>query len=325
MRRKQNKESFAYYAKILFVISVAFLGYGTFLQFFHNSKLNNYNEVIIPANDGTVSVTPYDGIVSIDVDDNSQTDNRMKDDDSSSIIDIPSIDDANAILKNELQSIYHINILYGDETIGYAVMSEGSKIGTLPIVDSFIINKQLLALKNVLELYPAGIFQEISDGGIPLTIILIQQYDDKRITGITDSSNNYARISIASIYPFEESFFHESYHYIERYLLKKGAKFTSWESFNPAYFKWGVIYNNLAYSTTFSADAYFVNTYAQTSAAEDRASTFEYMMASSKASCLNTGTVVWSKADYMSRMIRYVLKSVQILNHRQVKWEQYLY
>ncbi len=323
MRRKQNKMLFAYYAKILFVISIAFLGYGCFLQFFGNSKfVNSVNNVGPKSEEGIVSVTPADGIIPSDV---SASENRIYDDSQSSIIEIPSIDEANSLLKNEIQSLYGVRVQYGSDTKGYTVMSEGSLIGVVPLTDSYLINNQLIALKNVLDLYPNGIFQEIRDGGIPLTVILIKQYSDKRITGITDSNYSFAKISIAAIYPFDESFYHESYHYIERYLFKKGANFNSWDALNPADFHWGSVYKNLAYSNTFSESSPFVNTYAQTSAAEDRASTFEYMMASSKASCLNSGSVVWSKADYMSRMIRYVLKSVQGLSHSKVRWEQYLY
>ena len=325
MRRKQNQVLFAYYAKILFVISIAFLSYGCFLQFFGNTKFSNH-EVIQKPDEGIVSVTPAGDSVVPSENDNSPSspENRMQDG-STVIIDTPSIEEANDILRNEIQSMFGVTVLYGEETKGYTVMSDGNLIGIVPIMDPYVVNNQLLSLKNVLNMYPVGIFKEIRDGGIPLTVILISQYSDRRVTGITDSSYSYAKISIAAIYSFEESFYHESYHYIERYLFKKGANFNSWDTFNPSDFRWGTIHNDLAYNTTFSESAPFVNTYAQTSAPEDRASTFEYMMASSKASCLNSGTIVWSKADYMSRMIRYVLKTVQDLSHSKVKWEQYLY
>ena len=178
-------------------------------------------------------------------------------------------------------------------------------------------------LNRTLGLYPNGMFKEIKNGGIPLTIMLIGSYSDNSITGVTDSSYTYATISISSMYAFDESFYHESYHYIERYMFKNGANFNSWDSLNPSNFTWNTIDGSLSYSSTFSESAPFVNNYAQTSAAEDRASTFEYMMANSKASCLNNGTTVWKKANYMSQMIRQVLKSVR--DSSNVRWEQYLY
>ena len=106
-------------------------------------------------------------------------------------------------------------------------------------------------------------------------------------------------------------------------MFKKGANFNSWDTLNPSGFNWNTIDGSLSYSNTFSENAPFVNNYAQTAAAEDRASTFEYMMANSKASCLNRGTTVWKKANYMSQMMRQVLTTVR--NNSNVRWEQYLY
>ena len=169
----------------------------------------------------------------------------------------------------------------------------------------------MIGLKNTLNKYPKGLFKEIINGGIPLTIILIKSYSDSNITGITDSSYSYANISIATMYPFDESFYHESYHYIERYLFKNGANYNSWDSLLPLNFNWGTIDGSLSYSNTFSSDAFFVNNYAQTSASEDRASTFEYMMADTKASCLNVGNTIWKKAVYMSRTIDSVFDCVK--------------
>ena len=142
------------------------------------------------------------------------------------------------------------------------------------------------------------------------------------MTGVTDSSYENAVISIAAIYPFAESFYHESYHYIERYMFKVGARFSSWGALNPEGFSYGSIYNKYSYVNTFLDTAPFVNNYSQTSDAEDRASTFEYMMASSKASCLNNGTTVWQKATYISRTIEASLDSVRpdTLEY----WERYL-
>ena len=74
---------------------------------------------------------------------------------------------------------------------------------------------------------------------------------------------------------------------LEKYMFKKKANFNSWDSLNPTDFEYNTIDGSLSYSNTFVESAPFVNNYAQTSAAEDRASTFEYMMANTKASCLN--------------------------------------
>ena len=60
---------------------------------------------------------------------------------------------------------------------------------------------------------------------------------------------------------------------------------------------------NNAIKSSFFIVVFFVNDYAQTSAEEDRASTFEYMMQGSKPACLNANMPVWNKARAMSNAI----------------------
>ena len=73
---------------------------------------------------------------------------------------------------------------------------------------------------------------------------------------------------------------------------------------------YGTIINNFSYDNTFAESSYFVNNYAQSAEAEDRASTFEYMMADSKASCLNHGKTVWRKANLIKNTLEAVFSTV---------------
>ncbi len=231
---------------------------------------------------------------------------------------IPTLDETNNNLRNSIQNTYGITVKYGSETNGYTVAG----ISTTPITNSTTVNAALTRLNQALSLYPSGMFSEIRNGGIPLTIMLINNYSENSVTGVTDSSYSYAVISIAVAYSFEDSFYHESYHYIERYMFKKGASFTTWNSLNPQGFSYGNINNNLSYASTYSPDAPFVNAYAMTSAEEDRASTFEYMMAGSKASCLNYGTTVWKKSTVIKNMIETVYNTAS--PNTTEYWERYL-
>ena len=219
----------------------------------------------------------------------------------------PTLEETNNTFRNSIQSTYDVTIKYGAETSGYTV----GGIATTPLTDPNAINNALNSLNNTLSKYPQGFFAEIKRGGIPLTVILIYSYANASITGVTDSNFSFANISIAVSHPFEESFFHESYHYIERYIFKKGGNFSAWDSLNPEGFVYNqTISNSNSYANTFSNTAPFVNTYAQTQATEDRASTFEYMMASSKAGCLNVNMPVWKKASMISGMIDAVFTTV---------------
>lgn len=327
MHRSRKKKLVAY-AKILIVLSIALLIYGVVLDYGtpHSKVIDPIRDVKpIKEKENTVSITPSDGNEVVTDTDNTTIKEQNNNNNNNNVVEpkASSISDSNDKLRNEIQKKYNIKIKYGKETEGYSVKNGSSIINTTPITDDNVINKELNDLNVTLSYYPSGMFEEINTGGIPLTIILINNYSDNSITGVTDSSYEFANISIAAIYPFAESFYHESYHYIERYMFKNGANFNSWDSLNPSGFSWNTIDGSLSYSNTFSQDAAFVNNYAQSSAAEDRASTFEYMMANSKASCLNNGTTVWKKANYMAQMIRQVLSSVR--NSSNVRWEKHLY
>lgn len=297
-------------AKVLMIISITLLVYGIILNIstifglVESPQRGKIKDETTPKS--TVSITPSNGneVVS----DNSSTIDVGSDLNSNSQVTTNdnAIDKENLKLRNEIEKEFSIKVKYGKETEGYSV----GGVTTVAINDSNLANKALNDLYNTLSLYPKGMFKEMKDGGIPLTIILVNRYSENGITGVTDSSYEYANISIAAVYDFAESFYHESYHYIERYMFKKKANFNSWDSLNPKDFVWNTIDGSLSYSNTFKEDAYFVNNYAQTSAEEDRASTFEYMMANTKASCLNRNNNIWYKATYMALTIESVFDTV---------------
>ncbi len=297
-------------AKVLMVISITLLVYGIVLGITTNHTLiDPVKDVeVVNPEDSTISITPSNGNEVVNDNGNNipntnrGTNNRI---DDSSKKDT-SIDKKNESLRKAIEKEFSISIKYGKETDGYMV----GGVSTVSITDSNLINERLNDLYDTLSLYPEGLFKEIKDGGIPLTIYLINNYSEYGITGITDSSYEYANISIAAIYDFPESFYHESYHYLERYMFKKKANFNSWDSLNPTDFEYNTIDGSLSYSNTFVESAPFVNNYAQTSAAEDRASTFEYMMANTKASCLNKENTVWYKATYIAMTMESVFNCI---------------
>lgn len=324
---KNNKNRLNYYAKILIFFSVILMLYGAFLDYNYNKKSLNpvYDIIKIKEEKNTVSISTADGgevvpgnkIVNVvdkdtkkNKDNNKHTNgnkvNSEENNEENNEENISTIDKINETLCKELEDLYEIDIKYGKETLGYEV----GGFTTTPINDSNNINSALIRLKNIFKLYPNDFFKEIKNGGIPLTVILINNYSDNSITGVTDSSFDYADISIALEHSIEDSFYHESYHYIERYIFKKGANFNSWNSLNPIGYNYGIINKDYSYDNTFMENVPFVNNYAQTSDAEDRASTFEYMMAESKASCLNSGNIVWKKANLIKNTIEVVFKSV---------------
>ena len=230
----------------------------------------------------------------------------------------PTLEQTNNTLRNNIQNTYGITIKYGMETAGYTV----GGLSTNTINSASVVNTTLNKLNSALSLYPNGFFREIKNGGIPLTLYLVDSYSEYGVTGVTDSNYSFANVSVAVAYPFEETFYHESYHYIERYIFKRGISFQSWEGYNPSGFRYGSLMRDQSFARTGSPNAYFVNDYAQTSAEEDRASTFEYMMRGSKSACFNRNMPVWNKAVAMSNAIDAALNCVNASTTEY--WERHL-
>ena len=229
------------------------------------------------------------------------------------------IDTTNNDLRSSIQNRYGITIRYGAETNGYTV----GGLSSIMLSDANRINEVLNSLNYNLSLYPSGFFQETKQGDYSLTIYLLKRYSQENVTGITDSTTKNVVISLATDYSFVESLHHELYHYIEKYMFYRGANYTTWNSLNPVGFNYGKTNTAISYVNTKDPYASFVNIYAQTDEYEDRASTFEYMMSPSEASCLVTGTTIWKKAKYMCEQIDAVFQSVSPSVTEY--WERYIY
>lgn len=222
--------------------------------------------------------------------------------------------------RKQIEETYGIKVLYGSETNGYVV----GNLGTTSISDTNVMKSSLEQLNTALSMYPSGFFREFSKQNMTLNVYLIKNYSAENVTGVTDFAPRRTIISIATDFPFSESFHHEMLHYIEHYIESSGGKFTSWNSFNPIDFTYGVENSSYSYSKTGTPGSYFVNNYAQTSANEDRASTFEYMTASVKYSCYDSNDYpIWKKSNYLSTMIETYFNTVSssVVDY----WERYIY
>lgn len=222
--------------------------------------------------------------------------------------------------RKQIEETYGIKVLYGSETNGYVV----GNLGTTSISDTNVMKSSLEQLNTALSMYPSGFFREFSKQNMTLNVYLIKNYSAENVTGVTDFAPRRTIISIATDFPFSESFHHEMLHYIEHYIESSGGKFAAWNSFNPIDFTYGVENSSYSYSKTGTPGSYFVNNYAQTNAIEDRASTFEYMTASVKYSCYDSNDYpIWKKSNYLSTMIETYFNTVSssVVDY----WERYIY
>ena len=229
-----------------------------------------------------------------------------------------TIEQENDRKRSSLETKYDVAIRYGEETRDYNV----GGIGTTVIDSSQKIEESLEELEEALKLYPEGFFREFSKKGLYLTVYLVDRFSTENVTGVTDPRTNNVTISIATAYPFADSFHHEVFHYMERYIKLNGGTFSSWEVFNPSGFVYGQENLEYSFANTLSIDSYFVNSYAETAADEDRASTFEYMMANRKAAFFEEEKPIMNKAKYMADVIDLFFTTV---NSTTIEyWERYL-
>lgn len=286
-----------------------------------NVIVSTNNSTNIIKNNNSNTNNPSDNLVS----DNK---NEIKESNDKIISTIPennvppaelSIDAKIELLQKDIKNRYNLDVFFGKEIMNYTV--GGYNIEIENNLDK--IYNSLGELNNCLSLYPSSFFKEINDGGLPLTIYLIKKYSLKDVTGITEKNGRGVIISVALDFPFSDSFHHEVYHYIEYYINSKGGYYTNWNNYNPSGFSYGSYDNSFTFDSTFSEDAFFVNSYAQSYEYEDRASTFEYMMTNNKISALNYGNNIWLKAKVMCEMIDYYLDTVS--SNVTEYWERFIY
>lgn len=252
--------------------------------------------------------------------DNSNNTNEDVNHDINPSISNDDVIDGNDILRRSIEDTYGIKVKYGNEVSNY----QAGSMNVTPILDKDIIKSGLEQLRETLKLYPQDFFREFLNENLSLEVFLIKNYSKDNVTGVTDLFGNRVIVSIAMDYPFFESFNHEIYHYIEHFIVRKQGEFSAWNMYNPNDFSYGTVNSNYSYTKTQKADSVFVNNYAQTNPYEDRASTFEYMMASSKIPCFNSSDYpIWKKSSYMALMIDTYFDTVSpsVIDY----WERFIY
>ena len=318
-----NTKAKLFLGKLLIIFSVFLIILGVAFTFSKDENLLHpiYDVTLLSSSDNeTISITTLasdEEVISADTSTKVEQDTNPSDNVQSMVK--PTTDEVSILLREQIEKTYGVKVKYANETKGYNV----GGMSTVSISDPIISQNALITLNMALALYPKGFFQEIKSKGYPLTFYLIKRYSTDNVTGVTDSSNKNVVISVATDYDFVDTLHHEVYHYIEKYMLKSGGTFTSWNSLNPPGFKYGVINSAYSYSRDFSQDAFFVNSYAMTDQYEDRASTFEYMMKTNKASCLNYGKTIWLRGKAMCEQIDYFFSTVTESNKEH--WERHVY
>ena len=224
----------------------------------------------------------------------------------------------NIKLANKITSEYGINIKYGNDIKNYVV----SDMTVTPITDEAQINKYLNSIYNDLKLYPKGMLKEVSDYGFRLSFYLITRFSTETVAGVTEQRNINVIITIATDFEFTETLNHELFHYFDAYMDLLGNNNSTWSSLNPTDFIYGKTNNSYSFFSTYRNSSYFINDYAQTDDYEDRAVTFEYMMADYQLKCFENGTPINKKARLISETLDNYFDSVNSSNTEH--WERYI-
>jgi len=189
----------------------------------------------------------------------------------------------NIELKNEIEKIYNIDILYGSGTEAIV-----KTVDAQTIYNSKNINSLLLEIIDCLEKYPRNIFKEIELKDYTVEICLVDFFNNDNIALATRDSNNNFRIYISNNRnnkKITRAIHHETYHILEYYMKLEydiNELFKDWSKYNPKDFSYQENLELLDTSYVFNLDkqhrTYFVSIYSKVSEKEDRAEVFSDTM-----------------------------------------------
>ena len=200
-----------------------------------------------------------------------------------------------------LNEKYGITIYYGNEYPNYTVIADSLE----PLTEETSIMGSLNRLERLLSRYPDNLFKEMRDGGFPVQILLVKNFEGiDNLLGVTDTRNtDHAIITTKYTSLFEYTFNHEMMHYLDRYMMLKKGYYpeNSWNGLNPRDFKYGYGYDSI-YEYDRKETDYFLSLYSEASFMEDRAEVFASMMETNVTyyKCFKSGNPLNNKASKIS-------------------------
>ena len=228
----------------------------------------------------------------------------------------------------ELGEKYGIEILIGQDAVAVQPWDYDLEAET----QAPILQRELDLLDQRLEQYPTGMLSATASDFSSLKICIVRRLTGTAESGSLDSANGLhflndgdAYVALAAGKYAEQALYHELFHVMETHILNLSTAFDQWEALNPAGFTYD---NDFAKNEQRDHETYltgedraFVDTYAMSFPAEDRARTMEYAMLPGKAETFQSPTMQ-AKLMKICEAIReaYNLESEDCL----FPWEQYL-
>lgn len=218
---------------------------------------------------------------------------------------------------------YGIDIKYGKSTQDYMDKIDGNVQ-----YDEGIINNNIRIIYYALKKYPSDIFDMSKTKKYPISIIIIDKFNNNNLALASRNNLNEFKIYISNTEKFERAFHHEMFHVLEYYMSDtQKYLFASWKNLNPSDFKYEsdisllddrYVYkeNNLIDEGNVILDSnetidgndnnpYFVTKYSKSTEKEDRAEIFaEIMILNKKMKYLEEGQNIRNKVDYIIKVLK---------------------
>lgn len=192
-----------------------------------------------------------------------------------------TFEEKNKKIIDDIYNKYGFKISYGEGTYGYY----GGACTVL--YDHQKANTALNELYPILSHFPSGFFRQFQ--GVNGYRVILFESIPNGASGVATyeiGNDNQMYLNTTNKYLLDRTFYHETFHLMERYMMIKNnwvSPFDSfWDNLNPSGFTYGDSSNNnfTAYDTigTQPEDISFISAYAKTNPREDRAELFADLM-----------------------------------------------
>lgn len=237
-----------------------------------------------------------------------------------------NIESENKMYIKNIKDEYGIKVKFGKDTEDFT-----QKLDAVSQYDTNIVNSNLKMIYEALEKYPENVFDMTKTKKYPITIMLVDKFNNDNLALASRNNLNEFSIYISNTKNFERAFHHEMYHLLEYYMSDtKKYLYASWKNFNPENFTYEQDISKLNNDYVYIAsniglqnedslkksddnnsvsenekNPYFVTKYSKVTEKEDRAEIFaELMTITRKPKYLNKDQNIRKKADFMNDTIK---------------------
>ena len=221
---------------------------------------------------------------------------------------------------SNIKEKYGITVMYGVNAASFAKGADG-----VEQYNEEIVSQNLTILQKALLKYPDSLFDMSRNGEHPISIILLESFNNNNIALASRNNLEEYKIFISNTNRFENSFHHEMYHVLEYYMQTKNKRlYPYWSNLNPQGFEYSsestdtfdYVFDQTKHNSNIQQsinvengiapnDYYFISRYSKASEKEDRAEIFSNLMTLTYTPIyLSDGQKIKRKIDYIVMTIK---------------------